>query len=292
MLKRIEFRRAEVSVVKSALIQMSTEYDKAHNVKRAVELVSEAADRGARIVCLQEMFHTIYFPFELDPRHLDLAEPLDGPTMEAMQEAARANGIVLIAPIYEKAMDGLLYNTAPVLGPDGELLGIYRKSHIPIVKVETLTGYEKFYFTPGDTGFVTFDTPFDVTIGILICYDRHFPEGARALALNGAQVVFVPTATTGMSRYLWELELRAHAIGNIYYVGGVNRVGYDGNGSQNHFYGSSLWSDPKGQIMAQAGDEDDEIVIADLDVSVIPSLRNEWGFFRDRRPDLYGDLTT
>ncbi|MXZ68647.1 MAG: acyltransferase, partial [Acidimicrobiia bacterium] len=203
-------------IVRTALVQMGTEYDTESNVKRAEHLVREAADRGARIVCLQELFHTVYFPFEMDARHLDLAEPIDGPTMEGMRELARELQIVLIAPIYEKALDGLLYNSAPVIGPDGDLLGIYRKSHIPIVSVPTLTGVEKYYFAPGDTGFITFPTPYDVTIGILICYDRHFPEAARTLALNGAQIAYVPTATTGMSRYLWELELQAHAVDNIY----------------------------------------------------------------------------
>ena len=279
-------------MVTTALIQMGTEYEVEKNVRKAENLVREAAGRGAQIVCLQELFHTIYFPYEMDPRHLDLAEPIDGPSMGSMQDLARELGIVLIAPIYEKALDGLLYNTAPVIGTDGELIGIYRKSHIPIVKVPTLTGVEKYYFAPGNTGFVTFETPFDVTIGILICYDRHFPEGARLLALNGAQIVYVPTATTGMSRYLWELELQAHAVDNIYYVGGVNRVGVDQGGSESHFYGSSMWVDPKGKIMDQASDSDDEVLVTDLDLSVIPQLRNDWGFFRDRRPDLYGELGT
>ncbi|MGH8874833.1 MAG: nitrilase-related carbon-nitrogen hydrolase, partial [Acidimicrobiia bacterium] len=136
------------------------------------------------------------------------------------------------------------------------------------------------------------DTPFDVRIGILICYDRHFPEGARVLALKGAQLLLVPTATCGMSRYLWELELRAHAVDNIYVVGGVNRVGTDQGGADAHWYGSSVWVDPKGEIIAQAGDSTDEILYAELDFSVIPTIRNDWGFFRDRRPDLYGDILT
>lgn len=277
--------------MRTALVQMGTEYDAEKNTARAGRLVREAADRGARIVCLQELFNTVYFPYELDSRHLDLAEPLDGPTMEHMRGLAAELGVVLIAPIYEKALDGLLYNSAPVIGPDGGLLGVYRKSHIPIVSTPTLTGVEKYYFTPGDTGFVTFDTPFGVTIGILICYDRHFPEAARVLALRGTQIVYVPTATTGMSRYLWELELQAHAVDNVYYVGGVNRVGVDQGGADSHFYGSSMWVDPKGKIIAQAGDAEDEVLVADLDLSVIPQIRNEWGFFRDRRPDLYGSLS-
>lgn len=277
--------------LKAALIQMSTEYEKDKNIQKAENLVREAAGNGAQLVCLQELFNTIYFPFELNPKHLDLAEPIPGPTVERMQEVAREEQIVLVAPVYEKDMEGQLYNSAPVIGTNGELLGVYRKSHIPLVSTPSLTGIEKYYFTPGDTGFITFDTPWDVRFGILICYDRHFPEGARVLALKGAQLLLVPTATTGMSRYLWELELRAHAVDNIYYVGGVNRVGKDLGGATHQWYGSSLWSDPKGQIVAQAGDSADEIVYADLDFSVIPQIRNEWGFFRDRRPDLYGDLS-
>lgn len=279
-----------MTTVKAALIQMSTEYDKSKNVQKAENLVREAADNGAQIVCLQELFNTIYFPFEIDPRHLELAEPIPGPTIERMQEVARDAGIVLVAPIFEKAMDGQLYNSAPVINVDGELLGVYRKSHIPLVKVPTLTGIEKYYFTPGDTGFVVFDTPFGIKMAVYICYDRHFPEGVRIFALRGAQLMLVPTATHGMSRYLWELELRAHAVDNIFYVGGVNRVGRDQGGADADWYGSSLWSDPKGQIIAQAGDTDDEILYADLDFSVIPQIRNDWGFFRDRRPDLYGDI--
>ena len=278
--------------MRTALVQMGSEYDAAKNAARADRLVREAADRGARIICLQELFNTIYFPYELNSRHLDLAEPLDGPTMEHMRGLAGELGVVLIAPIYEKALDGLLYNSAPVIGPDGNLLGVYRKSHIPIVSVPSLTGVEKYYFTPGDTGFITFATPFGATIGILICYDRHFPEAARVLALEGAQIVYVPTATTGMSRYLWELELQAHAVDNVYYVGGVNRVGVDEGGSESHFYGSSMWVDPKGKIISQAGGAEDEVLVADLDLSAIPRIRNDWGFFRDRRPDLYGSLSS
>ena len=174
--------------MRTALIQMGTEYDAEKNTARADRLVREAAGRGARIVCLQELFNTVYFPYELDSRHLGLAEPLDGPTIEHMRGLAAELGIVLIAPIYEKAMDGLLYNSAPVIGPDGGLLGVYRKSHIPIVSVPSLTGVEKYYFTPGDTGFVTFDTPFDATIGILICYDLSTGEGVEHVPATAGRV--------------------------------------------------------------------------------------------------------
>lgn len=275
--------------VKTALIQMTTEYDVEKNVQRAENHIREAASQGAKIVGLQELFNTIYFCYEMNPKHLELAEPIPGPTIERMQQIAKDEGIVLLAPIYEKAMQGELYNSAAVIGPDGEIIGVYRKSSIPLVNNPNLTGLEKYYFKPGNSGFQVFDTPF-ARIGILICYDRHFPEAARVLALRGAQFLFVPTATYGMSRYLWEIELRAHAIDNIFYVGGVNRVGRDTDGADADWYGSSMICDPKGQIMAQAGDKDDEIVYADLDFSVMDEIRNDWGFFRDRRPDLYGDL--
>ena len=283
-----------MTTVRTALIQMSTVYDKEANTAKGERLVRQAADQGAQIVCLQELFNTIYFPYEMDPRHLDLAEPIPGPTTDRMQELAREVGVVLVAPIYEKTIEGMLFNTAPVIGADGELLGIYRKSHIPLVSTPTLTGIEKYYFAPGDTGFVTFgrDSSSGSSSRSTSAMTAISPEGVRAFALQGAQLMVVPTATTGMSRYLWELELRAHAVDNIMYVGGVNRVGVDRDGSDSHFYGSSVWVDPKGRIINQASDQDDEVLVADLDFSVVPQIRNEWGFFRDRRPDLYGAVAT
>ena len=172
-------------------------------------------------------------------------------------------------------------------------MGRTRKSSIPLVVSKDLAGYEKYYFRPGNTGFPTYPTPFGITIGIMICYDRHFPEHARLLALGGADLVFVPSATAGMSRYLWEIELKAHAIDNIYYVGGINRVGKDIGGSPTQlYYGSSFFSDYRGQTMTQASDKKDDIIYADIDAGAIEKLRNTWGFFRDRRPDLYGAITT
>lgn len=278
-------------MLRVGLIQMTTEYEKGNNLKKAEGLIRKATAGGAKLVCLQELFNTVYFPFEIDPRHTELAEPIPGPTTDRLRALAGETGAVIVAPIYEKAMDGLLYNSAAVLMPDGSLAGVYRKSSIPLAYTESIVGIEKYYFAPGDTGFITFDTPFDVRFGILICYDRHFPEAARALALGGAQLILVPTATTGMSREIWELELRGHAVANLCYVGGVNRVGVDQGGDTRHWYGSSLWINPTGEIIAQAGETDDEILFADLDFSVVSKLRNTWGFFRDRRPDLYGGLT-
>lgn len=280
-----------MTILRVGLIQMSTYYDKGKNVQKAEDLIREAAADGAKLVCLQELFNTVYFPFEIDARHMDLAEPIPGPTTDRLQAVAGETGVVIVAPIYEKVMDGLLYNSAAVLSSDGSLAGVYRKSSIPLAYTESIVGIEKYYFAQGDTGFITFDTPLDVRFGILICYDRHFPEAARALALGGAQLILVPTATTGMSRDVWELELRGHAVANLCYVGGVNRVGVDQGGDTRHWYGSSLWVSPTGEIISQASDTKDEILFADLDFSVISKLRNTWGFFRDRRPDLYGDLT-
>jgi beta-ureidopropionase len=210
-----------------------------------------------------------------------------------MAALARETGTVLICPIFERTEDGLFYNSAAVLGPDGGLIGKYRKSSIPFMDRGLSAeprGNEKFYFRPGDLGFPTFPTPFGVRIGILICYDRHFPEAARILGLGGAEVVFVPTVTSGMTRYLWDLELRAHAVTNIYYVCGVNKVGVDVGGSSRNHFGSSLIANPRGEIIAQANDSGEDMAIADIDVSVIPELRAMWGYYRDRRPDLYGAL--
>ena len=285
--------QAASGLVKAALIQFQGSADKKKNIEKARRYVKQAAQGGARIVCLQELFNTTYFCYEEDPRNYELAEPIPGPTIEAMARLAQDERIVLVAPIYERVVKGELYNTAAVLGPNGNLLGRTRKSSIPLVVAKDLSGYEKYYFRPGNTGFPTYPTPFGITIGVMICYDRHFPEHARLLALGGADLVFVPSATAGMSRYLWEIGLRAHAIDNIYYVGGINRVGKDLGGSPTQvYYGSSFFTDHRGQMMAQASDKTDDVIYADIDAGAIEKLRNQWGFFRDRRPDLYGAITT
>jgi beta-ureidopropionase len=279
-------------MVSIAGVQFVGHADKAVNVATATRLVREAAGRGARIICLPELFSTMYFCVETRREYFDWAEPIPGPTIERMGALARETGTVLIAPIFERGEAGRFYNTATILGPDGGIIGKYRKSSIPLMDVGRSAeprGNEKFYFTPGDLGFPTFDTPF-ARIGILICYDRHFPEAARVLGLGGAEIVFVPTATTGMTRYLWDLELRAHAVTNIYYVCGVNKVGVDVGGSTRNHFGSSLVIDPRGQILAQASDTQDDMAVADVDLSVLPELRALWGYYRDRRPDMYGAL--
>lgn len=280
-------------MVRIAAVQFTGHFDKAVNIATATRLIRRAADQGGQIICLPELFNTIYFCVEERPEYFDWAEPVDGPTISEMRGLARETGTVLICPIYELADDGKRYNTAVVVGPDGGVIGKYRKSSIPFMDRGLSAeprGNEKFYFEPGNLGFPTFDTPFGARIGILICYDRHFPEAARILGLNGAEIVFVPTATTRMTRYLWDLELRAHAVTNIYYVCGVNKVGVDIGGSTRDHFGCSLVSSPRGEILAQASDTEEDVIVVDLDLTVIPKLRAMWGYYRDRRPDLYGPL--
>jgi N-carbamoylputrescine amidase len=280
-----------MALTKVAMIQFIAHASKEENIATAKRYIAEAVGNGAQVVCLQELFNTIYFCYEENPAHWALAEPIPGPTIEEMSRVAAEHRIVLVAPIYEKANKGELYNTAVVLGPDGEIMGKYRKTSIPLVKTSSLVGNEKYYFKPGNLGFPVWQTPFGINVGVMICYDRHFPEHARLLALNGADLVFVPTATGGMSRYLWEIELQAHAIDNIYYVGGVNRVNFDVGGSDKQAYhGASFFCDPKGRILDQATEETDGIVYAEIDTGMIEDLRNEWGFFRDRRPDAYAGI--
>jgi beta-ureidopropionase len=211
----------------------------------------------------------------------------DGPTIKLMQKLAAKYGMVIVVPIYEKEMTGLYYNTAAVIDADGKYLGKYRKHHIP----QVAPGFwEKFYFTPGDTGYPTFQTRY-ARIGVYICYDRHFPEGARILGMNGAEIVFNPSATVaGLSEYLWELEQPAHAVANGYFVGALNRVGKEAPWNIGEFYGKSYFCNPRGKIIAQASRDKDELVVADLDLDMIAEVRNTWQFYRDRRPDSYGTL--
>jgi beta-ureidopropionase len=279
--------------IKAAMVQFQTSVSKDDNVKKAVSAIEKAAENGAKIICLHELFNTHYFCFEFDSKYYELAEPIPGPTTEKISDVARKEKVVVVAPMYEREKSGELYNSAAVIGPNGELIGKYRKMSIPFID-KMMKGLEKYYFKPGNLGFPVFTTPFGVNIGILICYDRHFPEGARILGLNGADIVFVPTATAGGTGYLWEVELRAHAIANCYYVGGVNKVkadiGPDGKEQGNVFYGSSMFVNPKGEIISNASNDQDDIIYTDIDLSIGPDVKNEWGFYRDRRPDAYGPL--
>ena len=283
-------------MVKVAVGQFSGSLDRQANVDRAVALARQAAAEDARVICFPELCSSIYFCFTSDPAFFALAEAIDGPSVTQMRRTAQETGQVIVYPFYE--LDGgLRFNTAAVIGPDGELIGKYRKNSIPaILRTRTAgetPGDEKFYFEPSNLGFPVFPTPFGITLGILICYDRHFPEAARVLALQGADLLFVPTATyRPWIRELWEIELRAHAIANNFYVGGVNKVGYDDGGASGRWYfGESLFIDPRGQVLVRAGDKGEAVAYADVDRAVIDDTRDLWGFFRDRRPERYGLIT-
>jgi N-carbamoylputrescine amidase len=258
--------------------------------EKHLPMIEEAGRRGVRILCLQEIFNGPYFCPSQDRRWYDAAELVPGPTVEKLQPIAKKYGMAMVIPVYERheTVPGIFYNTAAVLDHDGSYLGKYRKNHIPDCNPGF---YEKFYFKPGNLGYPTFKLSSGVTIGVYICYDRHFPEGARALALNGAQIVFNPSATVaGLSQYLWKLEQPAHAVANGYFVGAINRVGTEAPWNIGKFYGTSYFVDPRGQFLATASEDHDELVVADLDLSVIEEVRRVWQFFRDRRPDSYGLL--
>jgi beta-ureidopropionase len=283
-------------VVRCSLIQAKNEIapdQPLEKIKQAMldkhlAYLQQAAQAGAQIACLQEIFYGPYFCAEQQTRWYDFTEAVpDGPTIRLMQDQARLHRLALIVPVYEREQEGIYYNTAAVIGPDGAYLGKYRKTHIPHVAPGF---WEKFYFRPGNLGYPVFDLPF-ARIGVYICYDRHFPEGARALGLAGAEIVFNPSATVaGLSEYLWKLEQPAHAVANGYFVGAINRVGVEAPWNIGEFYGSSYFCDPRGQIIAQACRDKDEVLTADLDLDKIAEVRKTWQFFRDRRPDLYEAL--
>ena len=258
-------------------------------IDKHVTLIEEAAEKGANVCCLQEIFYGPYFCAEQDARWYDNAEPIpDGPTIKLMQQLAKKHRMVMVVPIYEVAMTGVYYNTAAVIDEQGNYLGKYRKHHIPHCQPGF---WEKFYFKPGNCGYPVFTTQLG-KIGVYICYDRHFPEGARALGLNGAEIVFNPSATVaGLSEYLWKLEQPAHAVANQYFVGAINRVGTEAPWNIGKFYGQSYFCNPRGQIMVEGSRDNDEVVIADLDLDMIREVRDTWQFFRDRRPESYGSLT-
>jgi N-carbamoylputrescine amidase len=275
------------NVVRAAVVQTEWTGDKDSMIKKNAGLAREAAQQGAQVLCFQELFYGPYFCQVQENEHFDYAEPIpEGPTTKIMQDLAKETGMVLVVPIFEKEQEGFYYNTAAVIDSDGTYLGKYRKHHIPHVK----GFWEKFYFRPGNMGYPVFDTAVG-RVGVYICYDRHFPEGWRALGLNGAQIVFNPSATSrGLSMYLWNLEQPAAAVANEYFIGAINRVGREEFGD-NDFYGSSYFVDPRGQIVGDAAsDTDEEVVVRDLDLDLIEEVRQQWAFYRDRRPDAYQDL--
>ncbi len=275
------------NVIRAAIVQTGWTGDKQSMIDHHLDYARQAASQGAQVICFQELFYGPYFCQVQDAEYYEYAEEIpNGPTTQRMQEVARDLGMVMVLPIYEQEQSGVLYNTAAVIDADGTYLGKYRKTHIPQVK----GFWEKFYFRPGNLGYPIFDTAVG-RIGVYICYDRHFPEGWRALGLAGAKIVFNPSATSrGLSSYLWKLEQPAAAVANMYYVGAINRVGVEDLGD-NDFYGSSYFVGPRGQFVGDvASDHDEELVVRDLDMDAIEEARNQWAFYRDRRPDQYGPL--
>jgi N-carbamoylputrescine amidase len=279
------------------LVQMRCTTDPAANLRRAVEKLHEAAARGAHIACLPELFRSQYFCQKEDAALFDLAEPIPGPTCDALCKAAREAGMVIVGSIFERRMPGIYHNTAVVIDADGSLLGLYRKMHIP----DDPLYYEKYYFTPGDLGFRAFDTRRG-RIGTLVCWDQWFPEGARLAALQGASVLLYPTAIGwhpneraeyGTAQHsAWETIQRSHAIANGVYVAAVNRVGHEGpvDGGL-EFWGASFVCDPFGQIICRASHDQEEILLAECSLRKLEEVRRNWPFFRDRRIDAYGPLT-
>lgn len=283
-------------IVKGGLIQASTTHPgdtdpaviRTAMIEKHMSLIEEAGRRGVQVLCLQELFYGPYFPAEQEMRWYALTEEIpNGPTIQLMQETARRLGMVMVVPIYEVEGTGIYYNAAAVIDADGRYLGKYRKHHLP----HCHPGFwEKFYFRPGNTGYPIFETAIG-KVGVYLCYDRHFPEGARCLGLAGAEIVFNPSATVaGLSEYLWKLEQPAHAVANQYFVGAINRVGTEKPWEIGEFYGQSYFCDPRGQIVAEASRDRDELLVADLDFGQIEEVRQVWQFYRDRRPESYDPI--
>jgi N-carbamoylputrescine amidase len=281
------------------LVQMSVTTDPAENLRKAVAGIEDAAGRGARVVCLPELFRSQYFCQREDVALFDLAEPVPGPTTRALSEVAGRLGVAVVAPVFEKRAAGLYHNSAAVIGEDGRIAGVYRKMHIP----DDPAYYEKFYFTPGDRGFPAFDTGVG-KIATLICWDQWYPEGARLAALAGASVLFYPTAIGwhphekaehgAAQRDAWRTVQRGHAIANGLYVAAVNRVGHerpDGEGAGIEFWGTSFVADPQGVVVAEASTDREEILVAEVDPARIEDVRRNWPFLRDRRIDAYSGIT-
>jgi len=290
-----------MSKVKCGLIQMALKGDgsmqpdeiRDRMIEAHIPFIEDAGKQGVQILCFQEVFTQPYFCPSQDRKWYAAAEKIpDGPTTQLMMEYAKKYNMVIVVPIYEEHMTGVYYNTAAVIDADGKYLGKYRKTHIPQVDPGF---YEKFFFKPGDLGYPVFETAY-LKLGVYICYDRHFPEGWRALALNGAEYIVNPSATVaGLSKYLWELEQPASAAANGVFIGAINRIGTEepwaSTMNMGEFYGSSYIVNPRGAIEAQASYGDDELLVHEIDLDMVREVRDTWQFFRDRRPDLYGPLT-
>ena len=283
-------------IIKSGLIQIripKSEGDgtideiKEAIIQKHIPFIEDAGKQDVQILCLQEIFTTPYFCPGQDVKWYASAETIPGPTVERMQQYAKKYQMVMVVPIFEKEQPGVLYNTAAVIDADGTYMGKYRKTHIP----HTSGFWEKFFFRPGNLGYPVFETAY-AKVGVYICYDRHFPEGARVLGLNGAEIVYNPSATVkGLSQYLWKLEQPAHAVANGYFMGCINRVGTEKPWNLGEFYGSSYFVDPRGQIVATASQDKDELLVTEIDLELIEEVRETWQFFRDRRPEAYKEVT-
>ncbi len=285
-----------MAIVKAGLIQVglkgstdqSPEEIRQQMIEAHIPYIEQAGKAGVNVLCFQEVFTQPYFCPSQDSKWYAAAEKIpDGPTTRLMQEYAKKYNMVIVAPIYEEHMPGVYYNTAAVIDADGKYLGKYRKTHIP----QVAGFYEKFFFKPGNSDWPVFDTAY-CRLGVYICYDRHFPEGWRALALNGAEYIVNPSATVaGLSQYLWKLEQPASAVANGVYIGAINRPGTEGPWNIGRFYGSSYIVDPRGEFLVEASEDKDELVMADMDMDKVREVRDLWQFFRDRRPEMYGILT-
>ncbi len=283
-------------IVRGGLIQcanpVNDESQPVHVIQKAalethISFIEEAGKAGVQILCLQEIFNGPYFCPGQAVRWYEAAESVPGPTTAIMQEYAKKYSMVIVVPVYEREQAGVYYNTAAVIDADGKYLGKYRKNHIPQVNPGF---FEKFYFRPGNLGYPVFETAY-AKVGVYICYDRHFPEGARALGLAGAEIVMNPSATVaGLSQYLWKIEQPAHAVANGYFVGAINRVGTEAPWNIGKFYGTSYFVDPRGNFLVTASEDKSELVTADLNLDLIEEVRRTWQFFRDRRPETYESL--
>jgi beta-ureidopropionase len=276
-----------MTTVRAAISQTTWTGDKASMLDKHEQFARDAGAQDAQVICFQELFYGPYFGITQDKKYYGYAEPADGPIVQRFAALARELGMVMVLPIYEEEQTGVYYNTTVVVDADGAILGKYRKNHIPHVAPGF---WEKFYFRPGNMGYPVFDTQYG-KVGVYICYDRHFPEGARELGLAGAEIVFNPSATVaGLSEYLWKLEQPAHAVANGYFVGAINRVGFEAPWNIGEFYGQSYFCDPRGQFLAIAERDKDALVTAELDFDKIREVRNTWQFFRDRRPETYNGI--
>lgn len=278
-------------MVKIGLIQISGNMNLQAGLENQYKWIKAAVAEDANILCFPELINVPYFCAETDPKYFDLAETTDGPSLSQIYRHAREFKVVIVYPFFERAREGEFYNSAALIDPAGKLIGLYRKTHIPCLRRGPgQVNNEKYYFKPGNLGFPVFRTPFGISLGVLICYDRHYPEGALVLGLAGADLVLVTNATSGMTQDYWEQELRAHAWFNHYYVGGVNRVGPDRGTTSPNYFGHSMFIDPFGKIITQTAALNETVLFGEIDMLQITEARTRWPFLRDRRPELYRSI--